>query len=303
MMSVLEIPGGQTVAVCSGPSGSGRNAGAPLCRFYDLPAASGASPSTAGTSRVTQDNTAPRHRQKLPQDTVLFNDTIGYSIAATTARALSPAEVGAAATRRATSRLHRRAWPGPRDGGARARRWLSGGEAAGGDRAHAAGRTRRSDQSARRPRRWTRTNEARRSGPSSQRRTRARPPLVIAVRTDSAPWSSAPASSLQARPHHRKQTPRRAAGAGRCLRPDAACCSGRAATAQPDRARHKRAGRMHCRCRASSSLADARRDSWRSDCITSSHSGAFDWPGRVRPPISPDAAAASKAPVGRQQHP
>jgi ATP-binding cassette subfamily B protein len=74
----FEIPGGQTVAVV-GPSGSGKSTLARLLyRFYDI---------SAGSIRidgqdvrsVTQDSVR-RSIGIVPQDTVLFNDTIGYNI-------------------------------------------------------------------------------------------------------------------------------------------------------------------------------------------------------------------------------
>ncbi len=90
----FEIPAGKTVAVV-GPSGAGKSTLARLLyRFYDV-----------GTGRITIDGQDIRQvtqaslRQAIgivPQDTVLFNDTIGYNIAYGRAGA-SRAEVEAAA--------------------------------------------------------------------------------------------------------------------------------------------------------------------------------------------------------------
>lgn len=75
----FEIPGGQKLAVV-GPSGAGKSTLARLLfRFYDI---------TGGRivideqdiRDVTQDNLR-RHIGIVPQDTVLFNETIGYNIA------------------------------------------------------------------------------------------------------------------------------------------------------------------------------------------------------------------------------
>jgi ATP-binding cassette subfamily B protein len=83
----FEIPAGKTVAVV-GPSGSGKSTLARLLyRFYDVGTASG--PSGAG-GRITigghdiRDVTQASVRQAIgivPQDTVLFNDTVEYNIA------------------------------------------------------------------------------------------------------------------------------------------------------------------------------------------------------------------------------
>ena len=90
----FEIPGGQTVAVV-GPSGSGKSTLARLLyRFYDVQA-----------GRITIDGQDVRDMTQdslrraigiVPQDTVLFNDTVGYNIAYGRPGA-SPAEVEAAA--------------------------------------------------------------------------------------------------------------------------------------------------------------------------------------------------------------
>jgi ABC-type transport system involved in Fe-S cluster assembly fused permease/ATPase subunit len=81
----FEIPGGQTVAVV-GPSGSGKSTLARLLyRFYDVDATT---PGHGG-GRITidgqdlRDVTQDSVRRAIgivPQDTVLFNDTIGYNI-------------------------------------------------------------------------------------------------------------------------------------------------------------------------------------------------------------------------------
>ena len=81
----FEIPGGKTVAVV-GPSGSGKSTLARLLyRFYDVDATAG----EHGGGRITVDGqdlrdvTQDSLRRSIgivPQDTVLFNDTIGYNI-------------------------------------------------------------------------------------------------------------------------------------------------------------------------------------------------------------------------------
>ena len=75
----FEIPAGKTVAVV-GPSGSGKSTLARLLfRFYDV-----------GSGRITLDGQDIRHVTQssvrramgiVPQDTVLFNDTVRYNIA------------------------------------------------------------------------------------------------------------------------------------------------------------------------------------------------------------------------------
>jgi len=95
----FEIPPGKTVAVV-GPSGAGKSTLARLLyRFYDVP---------AGSGRITIDGqdiravTQASLRQAIgivPQDTVLFNDTIEYNIAY--GRAGAPHEEVVAAARAA----------------------------------------------------------------------------------------------------------------------------------------------------------------------------------------------------------
>jgi len=80
----FEIPPGKTVAVV-GPSGSGKSTLARLLyRFYDVTnAASDAEPGPHGFGRITingQDIKAGQAIGIVPQDTVLFNDTIEYNI-------------------------------------------------------------------------------------------------------------------------------------------------------------------------------------------------------------------------------
>ena len=86
----FEIPPGKTVAVV-GPSGSGKSTLARLLyRFYDVTnAASGSEPGPHGVGRITINGqdiksvTQSSVRQAIgivPQDTVLFNDTIEYNI-------------------------------------------------------------------------------------------------------------------------------------------------------------------------------------------------------------------------------
>lgn len=90
----FRIPAGKTVAVV-GPSGSGKSTLARLLyRFYDV---QGGSVRVAG--RDVRDWTQDSLRRAIgivPQDTVLFNDSIGYNIAYGRAGA-SPEEVVAAA--------------------------------------------------------------------------------------------------------------------------------------------------------------------------------------------------------------
>ncbi|WP_293999086.1 ABCB family ABC transporter ATP-binding protein/permease [Sphaerotilus sp.] len=81
----FEIPGGQTVAVV-GPSGSGKSTLARLLyRFYDVdaitPGHGGGRITIDGQDLrdVTQDSVR-RAIGIVPQDTVLFNDTVGYNI-------------------------------------------------------------------------------------------------------------------------------------------------------------------------------------------------------------------------------
>uniref|UniRef100_UPI0035646C1B ABCB family ABC transporter ATP-binding protein/permease n=1 Tax=Hydrogenophaga sp. TaxID=1904254 RepID=UPI0035646C1B len=85
----FEIPAGKTVAVV-GPSGSGKSTLARLLyRFYDVTDLDPASSRTGGSGRITIDGhdirrvTQSSVRQAIgivPQDTVLFNDTIEYNI-------------------------------------------------------------------------------------------------------------------------------------------------------------------------------------------------------------------------------
>ncbi|WP_101068250.1 ABCB family ABC transporter ATP-binding protein/permease [Roseovarius salinarum] len=90
----LDVPAGQTVAVV-GPSGSGKSTiGRLLFRFYDV--ASGAVTIDGQDVRdVTQDSLHAAIGV-VPQDTVLFNDTIRYNIAYGRDDA-TPAEIEAAA--------------------------------------------------------------------------------------------------------------------------------------------------------------------------------------------------------------
>ena len=75
----LDVPAGETVAVV-GPSGSGKSTiGRLMFRFYDV---------TGGALRIDGQDVRDVTQQSLhqsigivPQDTVLFNDTIGYNIA------------------------------------------------------------------------------------------------------------------------------------------------------------------------------------------------------------------------------
>jgi ABC-type transport system involved in Fe-S cluster assembly fused permease/ATPase subunit len=75
----FEIPAGQTVAVV-GPSGSGKSTLARLLyRFYDVQQG-GITINGQGLTGLTQDSLR-RHIGIVPQDTVLFNDTVAYNIA------------------------------------------------------------------------------------------------------------------------------------------------------------------------------------------------------------------------------
>ena len=75
----LEVPAGQTVAVV-GPSGSGKSTiGRLLFRFYDV-TGGGIEIDGQDLRDVTQESLRAQIGV-VPQDTVLFNDTIGYNIA------------------------------------------------------------------------------------------------------------------------------------------------------------------------------------------------------------------------------
>jgi ATP-binding cassette subfamily B protein len=114
----FEIPAGKTVAVV-GPSGSGKSTLARLLfRFYDITARGRITIAGQDIRSVTQASV----RQAIgivPQDTVLFNDTVAYNIAYGRPGA-SRAEVEAAA-RAAHPRLHRLHAQGLRHHGGRAR--------------------------------------------------------------------------------------------------------------------------------------------------------------------------------------
>jgi len=74
----FEIPAGKTVAVV-GPSGAGKSTLARLLfRFYDIQAGR-ISIGNADIQQVTQASLR-QHIGIVPQDTVLFNDTVGYNI-------------------------------------------------------------------------------------------------------------------------------------------------------------------------------------------------------------------------------
>ncbi|MCK6424592.1 MAG: ABC transporter ATP-binding protein/permease [Burkholderiaceae bacterium] len=77
----FEIPGGRTVAVV-GPSGSGKSTLARLLyRFYDVAPGGGAITIDGQDLRSVTQDSLRRAIGIVPQDTVLFNDTIGYNIA------------------------------------------------------------------------------------------------------------------------------------------------------------------------------------------------------------------------------
>jgi ATP-binding cassette, subfamily B, heavy metal transporter len=76
----FEIPGGKTVAVV-GPSGSGKSTLARLLyRFYDVSPQGGAISIDGQDIRSVTQDSVRRAIGIVPQDTVLFNDTVGYNI-------------------------------------------------------------------------------------------------------------------------------------------------------------------------------------------------------------------------------
>ncbi|MEO8299639.1 MAG: ABC transporter ATP-binding protein/permease [Burkholderiales bacterium] len=76
----FEVPGGQTVAVV-GPSGCGKSTLARLLyRFYDVPPGQGVITVDGQDIRSVTQHSLRRAIGIVPQDTVLFNDTIGYNI-------------------------------------------------------------------------------------------------------------------------------------------------------------------------------------------------------------------------------
>jgi ATP-binding cassette subfamily B protein len=76
----FEIPGGQTIAVV-GPSGSGKSTLARLLyRFYDVRPDGGAIRIDGQDIRSVTQDSLRRAIGIVPQDTVLFNDTVGYNI-------------------------------------------------------------------------------------------------------------------------------------------------------------------------------------------------------------------------------
>ncbi len=76
----FEIPGGKTVAVV-GPSGSGKSTLARLLyRFYDVSPQGGAISIDGQDIRAVTQDSVRRAIGIVPQDTVLFNDTVGYNI-------------------------------------------------------------------------------------------------------------------------------------------------------------------------------------------------------------------------------
>ena len=77
----FEIPAGQTVAVV-GPSGSGKSTLARLLyRFYDIPPGQGRISVNGHDVRGLTQDSLRRSIGIVPQDTVLFNDTVAYNIA------------------------------------------------------------------------------------------------------------------------------------------------------------------------------------------------------------------------------
>jgi len=77
----FEIPAGQTVAVV-GPSGSGKSTLARLLyRFYDIQPGQGRISVNGHDVRSLTQDSLRRSIGIVPQDTVLFNDTVAYNIA------------------------------------------------------------------------------------------------------------------------------------------------------------------------------------------------------------------------------
>ena len=132
----FEIPAGKTVAVV-GPSGSGKSTLARLLyRFYDVQ--QGRITIAGQDIREVTQSSVRQAIGIVPQDTVLFNDTVEYNIAYGRPGA-SRARGGGGGARRAHPRLHRVHAQGLRDHGGRARPQAVGRrEAARGHRAHAA---------------------------------------------------------------------------------------------------------------------------------------------------------------------
>ena len=150
----IAVPPGKTVAIV-GPSGAGKSTiGRLLFRFYD-PQGGRILIDGQDIARVQQ-TTLRAAIGIVPQDSVLFNDTIGYNIAYGREGATHE-EVVAAARGRGDPRFHRIAATGLRHRSGRARAEAVGRrEAAGRHRAHAAEgpadpAARRGDQRARQP--------------------------------------------------------------------------------------------------------------------------------------------------------
>ena len=222
------IPAGRTVAVV-GPSGAGKSTLARLLyRFYDI-----------GGGRITIDGQDIRDVQQttlraaiaiVPQDTVLFNDSIEYNIAYGRPGAIARRDRRGGAAR-ADPRLRRRAARRLRDGGRRARpEALGRREAAGRDRA-------RDPQGAAHPdlrRGDERARLALREGdPGRAARDRAEPhdaddraPAVDDRRRRRDPRA-------RGGPHRRTRHARGTARGRRRLRADVAAAAGRGA-ARPD---------------------------------------------------------------------
>ena len=178
------IPAGHTVAAV-GSSGAGKSTLARLLfRFYDV-SAGGITIDGQDIRHVTQDSLRAAIGV-VPQDTVLFNDTIYYNIAY--GRPEADARRGdRGRARRAHPRLHREPAAGLGHRGRRARpEALRRREAARGDRAHAAEEPgdpdlRRGDLGAR--------HQDRKGDPGRTAGNRPQPHHASSSRTACPPWS------------------------------------------------------------------------------------------------------------------
>ena len=218
----LVVAPGQTVAVV-GPSGAGKSTLARLLfRFYDV---------TGGAVLIDgqdlRDVTQESVRAQIgivPQDTVLFNDTIAYNIGYGRPDA-SQGEVEAAARAAQIDGFVATSAAGLRDHGRRAGTEAVGrGEAAGRDRPHAAEepadpRARRGDQRARHPDRARHPGQPAGHRPRPQRHRHRASPVHRGRRQ--------PDRRARARARRRGGNPRGAAGGRRALCADVEPAAGR----------------------------------------------------------------------------